>query len=205
MGDWEFRDPLFLTLALLSPLAYFLAKRAPAVVGFSSLNLLQAAPRSLRSRLTRLPALLMATAVLLLAIGAARPRTPDAQTKVSREGISIMMVVDRSGSMQARDLVPDDLSVDRLTVVKQVFRRFVLGGEDAGKGRPDDRIGLVAFARFADSLCPLTLDHGNLVSLADDLQIVSRRDEDGTALGDGLALAVERLRRETRAAELPSC
>ena len=136
VGDWEFRDPLFLSLALLSPLAYFLAKRAPAVVGFSSLNLLQAAPRSLRSRLTRLPALLLAAAVLLLAIGAARPRTPDAQTKVSREGISIMMVVDRSGSMQARDLVPEDLSVDRLTVVKQVFRRFVLGGEDAGRAGP---------------------------------------------------------------------
>ena len=52
-------------------------------------------------------------------------------------------------------------------------------------------VGLIAFAGFADSLCPLTLDHGNLVSMVDDLEIVRRRDEDGTALGDGLALAVD--------------
>jgi Ca-activated chloride channel family protein len=72
----------------------------------------------------------------------------------------------------------------------------VLGSRgNAGRGRPDDTIGLVAFAGYADSLCPLTLDHGNLVSIVDDLEIVKRRDEDGTALGDGLALAVERLRR----------
>jgi Ca-activated chloride channel family protein len=56
-------------------------------------------------------------------------------------------------------------------------------------------IGLVAFAGYADSLCPLTLDHGSLVSMVDDLEIVRTRDEDGTALGDGLALAVERLRQ----------
>jgi Ca-activated chloride channel family protein len=97
--------------------------------------------------------------------------------------------------MNARDLVRDDTSVDRLSVVKKVFRQFVLGDGRSGTGRPDDMIGLVAFARYADSLCPLTLDHGNLASMAEDLQIVTREDEDGTAIGDGLALAVERLRR----------
>ena len=79
-------------------------------------------------------------------------------------------------------------------MVKDVFQEFVLGG-DAGRGRPDDVIGLVAFAGYADSLCPLTLDHGNLVTMVQDLEIVNRRNEDGTALGDGLALAIERLRR----------
>jgi Ca-activated chloride channel family protein len=103
------------------------------------------------------------------------------------------MVVDRSGSMQARDFVRGDASVSRLDVVKEVFRRFV-AGEGGGGGRPDDLIGLVAFARYADGLCPLTLDHGNLQAILADVEIASGRNEDGTAIGEGLALAVERLR-----------
>lgn len=107
-----------------------------------------------------------------------------------------MMVVDLSSSMNARDLVKDDVSVNRLDVVKDVFVGFVLGDQDAvTTGRPDDLIGLVTFAGYADSVCPLTLDHGNLASIVKDLQIVSVRSEDGTAIGDGLGLAVERLRR----------
>ncbi len=196
MGDIEFRDPAFLLLGLLVPFAYWLASRTPALIRYSSLSIPDAAPRSLRVRLTRLPAVLMALAVLLFSVAIAGPRTPDAETKVSRQGIAIMMVVDHSGSMQARDLVKDDYSIDRLTVVKDVFRQFVLGdGQQAGDGRPDDTIGLIAFAGYADSLCPLTLDHGNLTTMAEDLEIVSTREEDGTAIGDGLALAVERLRQ----------
>jgi Ca-activated chloride channel homolog len=89
--------------------------------------------------------------------------------------------------------VEDDLSVDRLAVVKQVFRDFIAGGR-FGEGRTDDLVGLIAFARYADSLCPLTLDHGNLLTILEDLEIVTEREEDGTAVGEGLALAVERLR-----------
>lgn len=194
MNGWEFRDPLFLLVALAAPFVLWAASRSTSAVRYSSLSLTDRAPRSWRVRLSKLPAVLMAVAVVSLAVALAGPRTPDAETKVSREGIAIMMVVDRSGSMQARDLVKDDLSVDRLAVVKDVFQEFVLGG-DAGRGRPDDAIGLVTFAGYADSLCPLTLDHGNLVTMVADLEIVKRRDEDGTALGDGLALAIERLRR----------
>jgi Ca-activated chloride channel family protein len=194
MISWEFRDPLFLFVAIVAPLVLWLAARSPSAVRYSSLHLVDRARRSWRVRFSKLPAVLMAFAVACLAVALAGPRTPDSETKVSREGIAIMMVVDRSGSMQARDLVRNDLSVDRLAVVKDVFKEFVLGG-DAGQGRPDDHIGLIAFAGYADSLCPLTLDHGNLVNMVNDLEIVSRRDEDGTALGDGLALAVERLRR----------
>jgi Ca-activated chloride channel family protein len=193
--NWEFRDPLFLLLALVAPLVFWVASRSGSAVRYSSLKIPDSGPRAWRVRLAKLPAVLLALAVLALAVALAGPRTPDAETKVSREGIAIMMVVDRSGSMHARDLVKDDSSVDRLAVVKDVFQQFVLGGGGkAGRGRPDDPIGLVAFAGYADSLCPLTLDHGNLVSIVDDLEIVRRRDEDGTALGDGLALAVERLR-----------
>ncbi|HVX11231.1 MAG TPA: VWA domain-containing protein [Pirellulales bacterium] len=192
----EFRDPWLLLLVCLAPLAFAAASRSASAIRFSSLDVPDRAGRSWRVRLAVLPAALSALAVACLAVAAAGPHTPDAETKVSREGIAVMAVIDRSGSMHARDLVKDDLSVDRLSVVKDVFRQFVLGGK-AGGGRPDDVVGLVAFAGYADSLCPLTLDHGNLVSIVDDLQIVSGRDEDGTALGDGLALAVERLRQST--------
>jgi Ca-activated chloride channel family protein len=196
MSDWEFRDPWLLLTALLGVLVWWLAVRRPSVVHFSSLTIFDRVPRTWRARLVRLPAWLLALAVVSLSVALARPRTPDAQTKVSREGIAIMMVVDRSSSMQARDLVEDDTSIDRLTVVKKVFRDFVLGKDGAGQGRDDDTIGLVAFAGYADSLCPLTLDHGNLTVLAEDLEIVKQRSEDGTAIGEGLALAVERLRKD---------
>ena len=195
MFDWELRDPWFLLACFLAPLAYFVSTRSSSWVQFSSLMVPDQAPRTLRGRLTKLPAVLTAVAVALLAIALAGPRTPNAETQIYREGIAIMMVVDRSSSMDARDLVRDDRSVNRLTVVQEVFQRFVLGGGHSGRGRPDDMIGLVAFAGYADSLCPLTLDHGNLVSMATDIEIVRERSEDGTAIGEGLALAVERLRR----------
>jgi Ca-activated chloride channel family protein len=198
MNSWDFRDPLFLLVALAAPLVFMVASRSKSVVRYSSLTIAEHAPRPLRVRFSKFPAVLIAGAIVALAIALAGPRTPNTETKVSREGIAVMMVVDRSGSMRARDLVKDDYSVDRLTVVKNVFKQFVLGGEGgAGKGRPDDTIGLIAFAGYADSLCPLTLDHGNLTTIVEDLEIVKRRDEDGTAIGDGLALAVERLRRST--------
>ena len=196
MSEIEFRDPLFLWVASLAPLAYWLAGRSGSQIRYSSLTIPEQGPRSLRCRLAWLPAVSISLSVVLISIALAGPRTPDAETKVSREGIAIMMVVDQSGSMRARDLVENDVSVDRLSVVKDVFREFVLGEESAARtGRPDDTIGLIAFAGYADSICPLTLDHGNLTSMVEDLEIVSDRNEDGTAIGDALALSVERLRR----------
>ena len=201
MSDWELRDPLFLLVGLLAPLVYLFASRLPGAVTYSSLSIITGAPVSLRRRLAALPALLLALATLTLAIALAGPRTGSAVNRIKREGIAIAMVVDRSGSMRARDFVADDLSVDRLAVVKQVFRDFVVGGRHSG-GRPDDLIGLVAFARYADSLCPLTLDHGNLLTILEDLEIVTDPEEDGTAVGEGLALAVERLRGHPAASKV---
>lgn len=196
MFDWELRDPWFLLLLGLIPLAYRLASRAPAVLGYSSLALLAGTARSWRQRWAPLPAWLLALALILLVIALARPRTPHRESRISREGIAIMMVVDLSSSMDARDMVAEDRSINRLNVVKDVFVDFVQGtGRAAGQGRPDDLIGMVTFARYADSVCPLTLDHGNLVNMVRELEIVTQRSEDGTALGDGLGLAVERLRR----------
>ena len=201
MPDWELRDPLFLLAALLAPLVYWLGARLPGAVTYSSLEIVDRAPRSLRARLSVLPALGLALATALLALALAGPRSGDAISKVSREGIAIVMVVDRSGSMQARDFVEGDVSVDRLQAVKQVFRDFVRGSDAVG-GRPDDLVGLVSFARYADGLCPLTLDHGNLLAILDQVEIVSERSEDGTAIGEGLALAVERLRRHPAKSKL---
>ena len=190
-GSFELRDPLFLLAALAAPVVYVLAARLPSSVTYSSLSLVAAAPRSARSRLAHLPALLLALATAALSIALAGPRTGNATTTIHREGIAIAMVVDRSGSMQARDFVRGDASVSRLDAVKQVFRDFV-----SGRGRGGDLIGLVAFARYADGLSPLTTDRGNLLQILSQLEIATDPEEDGTAVGEGLALAVERLRGE---------
>lgn len=198
--DWELRDPWFLTLLPLAFVIYWLATRSTSRVGYSSLRLFSGTGVSWKQRFAKLPALLMAISFVALVIALARPRTPQRETRVAREGIAMMMVVDLSSSMDARDLVRDNYRRNRLDVVKEVFETFVLGGDIEGgrvEGRSDDLVGLVTFAGYADSVCPLTLDHGNLVSLVRDLEIVEFRQEDGTAIGDGLGLAVERLRRST--------
>ena len=104
-----------------------------------------------------------------------------------------MLVVDRSGSMDARDFVAGDYSVSRLDAVKRALQTFVLGTRGSG-GRPNDLVGVVAFGTYADGVCPLTLDHGNLMGIVDQLEVARERAESATAVGEGLALAVERLR-----------
>lgn len=192
-SNWELRDPLFLAAGLLAPLVYVLAKRLPSSLIYSSLSLAEAAPRSLRVRLSTLPAMLFGIATLCLAIAMAGPRTGDATTKVKRDGIAIMLVIDRSGSMEARDFVTDDYSVSRLDAVKSALQDFVIGN-NSNSGRPNDLIGAVAFGTYADGVCPLTLDHNNLMSIINDLQVARVQTEAATAIGEGLALATERLR-----------
>ena len=194
MMSLEFRDPFFLVFIAVTPFIFQLARRQPSVVRYSSLSLLEAAPTSWRVSLLPLPAGLWALASALLALALAGPRIGDANTRIQREGIAMMLVVDRSGSMNARDFVDEDRSVDRLDAVKRVLSTF-LGQDGRGPGRPDDLIGLITFARYADSVAPLTLDHVNLTSILDQVEVVNDPEEDGTAVGEGLALAVERLRQ----------
>lgn len=202
LGGFEFSHPWFLFGILLAALVFRQASRLSASVTYSSLSLVASKRRSLRERLVWLPPLLFALATCALAIALAGPRTGDSVSEVKREGIAIAMVVDRSGSMEARDFVRGDTSTSRLDVVKRIFRDFVVGGGAFGDGRPDDLIGLVTFARYADGLCPLTLDHGNLVAILDEIQTPVDQTEDGTAVGEGLGLAVERLRREETASKI---
>jgi Ca-activated chloride channel family protein len=201
-SNFEFSNPLLLLFGLLAPFAYVQASRLPSVVQYSSLRLLESSSRSLRSRLTWLPAALMAFAVLALSVALAGPRTGNAVSEVKREGIAIGMVVDRSGSMEARDFVRGDTSTSRLDVVKSIFHDFVSGGSGFGEARTDDLIGLITFARYADGLCPLTLDHGSLIAILDQIETPIDQREDGTAVGEGLALAVERLRRQEAASKI---
>ena len=191
--DWELRDPIFLTAGLLVPVVYMLARRLPSSLTYSSLALPDAAPQSLRVRFSVMPAVLFALAAACLTFALAGPRTGDATTKVKREGIAIMLVVDRSGSMDARDFVEGDYSVSRLDAVKGALREFVLGG-NGGAGRPDDLVGIVAFGTYADGVSPLTLDHGNLMAVVEELVVAREQAEAATAIGEGLALGVERLR-----------
>jgi Ca-activated chloride channel family protein len=119
-------------------------------------------------------------AVILLIIVLARPQSSDKFQDVSTEGIDIVMAMDISGSMLARDFKPD-----RLEASKDVATEFI-------SGRPYDRIGLVVFSGESFTQCPLTTDHAVLINLLQEIQ--SGMIEDGTAIGMGLANAVNRIK-----------
>jgi Ca-activated chloride channel family protein len=137
-------------------------------------------------------------AIVLMVLSLARPRHGREQTMVSTNGVAIELVVDRSGSMQALDFQIDGKSVDRLTAIKNVAGKFVMGSEGSDnrmalEGRVSDLIGLVTFAGYADAITPLTLDHAFLVGQLERAEIVTNRREDGTAIGDAISLAVDKL------------
>lgn len=188
----ELTHPWYLAALLAVVPAWLWSRRAAGRVLFSSLAVLPARSSTWRTRLAFLPAALIAAAVGCLAVALAGPRAGEENAQVHRDGIAIVMAIDTSGSMAALDLSSGGHEQTRLDAVKAVFRRFVLGGAGLA-GREDDAIGVVSFARYADTRAPLTLDHGNLVAAVDALRLTTERTEDGTAIGDGLALAIERL------------
>mgnify|MGYP001824502649 CR=1 FL=1 len=183
----------FLTLLILPIIAWRLfAPRRRSAVRFSSLKLAQQIRPSLRQKLGWLPAALTLAACLFLILALARPREGREQTIAESEGIAIEMVVDRSGSMQAMDFQIEGQHVDRLTAIKKVAGDFVTGNGDL-QGRFSDLVGLITFAGYADGETPPTLDHAFLVAQLNNARIVSARSEDGTAIGDAISLAVEKL------------
>jgi Ca-activated chloride channel family protein len=184
----------FLLLAALP----FLIRQArhgkgSAALRFSSVKNARSCAPSWKMRFRHLPLLLRILAILLLTIGLARPQEGREEVRDVRQGIAIEMVVDRSGSM-GQELYYEGRQFNRLEVVKKIFKEFVLGNEKDLKGRPNDLIGMVTFARYADTVCPLTLSHGALDRFIENIRIVTRKNEDGTAIGDGLALAAARLK-----------
>ena len=191
-------SPYALLLLLFVPVLLYLCQqqRYSVAVRYSSIADLVALSPSLATRLRWVLPCLRTLALLLCILALARPQRGIEAIKISSEGIAILMVVDISGSMAALDLQVDGRQSSRLDAVKQTFRSFVGGGKNLS-GREGDLIGMVTFARYPDSLCPLTLDHDTLLSLLDQVDIVSVPEEDGTAIGEGMALGVERLKDST--------
>ena len=104
------------------------------------------------------------------------------------------MVVDRSGSMRA-EMDYEGQKLNRLEAVKRVLDDFVTGDKKGLQGRTGDLIGLITFARYADTVCPLILSHNVLTEFLKKTEIVTLRSEDGTAIGDAIALAAARLKK----------
>ncbi len=191
-----FHSPGYLLLLLLlPPLAWrMFAPRQRSAIRFSSLQIAQQLTPTLRQRLSWLPTALTLTAIAVIIVALARPREGRDQTVAESEGIAIEMVVDRSGSMQAMDFQISGRPVDRLTAIKQVASDFVIGDQTQKlEGRFSDLVGLITFAGYADGQTPPTLDHAFLISQLNGTRIVSNRGEDGTAIGDAISLAVEKL------------
>jgi Ca-activated chloride channel homolog len=184
----------FLILPLVVLLVWFVLRRHRGVgLRFSSVGIAGSSGSSLRTRLRHLPMIGRVIAIVLLTVGLARPQQGREEVRDVSQGIAIEMVVDRSGSM-GQELIYEGKQLNRLEVVKKIFKEFILGNGKDLQGRPSDLIGMVAFARYADTLCPLTLSHGALDRFIESIQVVTRRNEDGTAIGDALALAAARLR-----------
>ena len=185
--------PWYLVLLVFLPwFAWRLFRKRPGGLRFSATGLMRQMAPTLRQRMTWLPPLLTLASIVCMIVALARPREGRERTVVEGEGIAMEMVVDRSGSMQAMDFQLNGEPVDRLTAIKNVAGKFVNGG-DKLEGRFNDLIGLIVFARYADSETPPTLDHSFLTSQLNRTQIVNSRREDGTAIGDAISLAIEKL------------
>lgn len=197
----EFREPLFLWISLLAIPLFFVMLRRGGRIRFSSLSMWAVKTTSFRAKTSFIPALLLALSFVALSVTLAGPRVPGGVIKQHREGIAMMLAIDKSGSMAALDMSKGDKEQDRLEALKDVLGDFIKGNGKL-KGRYDDAIGIVSFASYPDSDCPLTLDHVTLMQLVDDISIVTDREESGTAIGDALGLSVERLRESESASKV---
>ncbi len=182
----SFRDPTyFYLLALIPILAVFAWKhwaQMQSRLRYSTLQFFKGTPRTIRSLLARFMWVIRLGALALLVVALARPRAGMHLEEVTTEGIDIMLVMDVSTSMLAEDFKP----VNRIEASKAVAKEFV-------QGRKNDRIGVVVFAGEAFPQCPLTLDYGVVMEIIDRIQ-VAPPEWDGTAIGNGLATAVARLK-----------
>lgn len=181
----HFASPHYLwLLTLLAPMiAYYVWRtmQGGAAIQISTVEGVARAPKSVRYYLRHLPFALRAAAFGLLVVALARPQQIEQNVRTSSEGIDIMLAIDVSASMLARDFEPD-----RITAAKEVAGSFI-------SDRYGDRIGLVAFAAEAFTQSPLTTDQSTLQTLLAQIRS-GLIDDSGTAIGNGLATAINRLR-----------
>lgn len=200
--DLSFQAAIVLAVVLVGGVLWrTMRSKRRASVAMPTLPIIARGARGLRARLYVLPEILRVAALVLLIFAFARPREGEERVHVSSEGVAIMMLVDRSSSMeQPMQFSGQELS--RLEVVKSVFQSFVLGGEDL-PGRPGDLIGLSSFARFIEHNCPLTLDHESLGLFLESIA-PANPVEDGTSIGDALRHATLTLIAGTESTDIRS-
>jgi Ca-activated chloride channel family protein len=184
MKEMSFANPNFLWLLVILPLiiGWYVFKNYYRANSFliSTPIVFNGYKPSLKSYLRHLPFALRCVAIALLIVALARPQSKHSWQDVRTEGIDIVLAVDISASMLAKDLKPD-----RLEASKAVATKFI-------ENRPDDRIGLVIFSGESFTQCPLTTDHTVLKNLFSSVK--TGMVQDGTAIGMGLATAVSRLK-----------
>ncbi len=208
MMGFRFQDPLWLLLLVpLLAIGWWNSRRQPAAAVYSNIDVLKTLPCTAAQRVRRLLPWVALLGLGLVTVALARPQQGREEFRARAEGIAIEMCIDRSGSMNTKDFELGGEPISRLEMVKKLFRQFVKGG-DGLAGRQDDLIGLVDFGGFAEAKCPLTLDHAALEQLLDTVDIarpmidssgnmVNRnllQEDQSTAIGDALALAVDRLK-----------
>ena len=187
MGHFVFHDPLWLLLLLALPLAWWLRQRqrvSVLVVPFAA-----AWHRPSYTSVSRWPVGLVGTGLVLLIVALARPQQVEDKRESHMRGYDLMLAVDLSGSMLAEDYERGGDRINRLQAVKPVIQAFV-------NQRPGDRIGIVVFSGRAYTMAPLTFDHDWLGRQLERLRI--GLIEDGTAIGDGLGVALSRLEQAQR-------
>jgi Ca-activated chloride channel homolog len=184
MNNVTFANPLFLYLLVVVPamIAFYVIKqhKTTASLRMPGLQPFESTKKTFRHYLRHIMFGMKTLAIGLLIVVLARPQTTNRFQDSSTEGIDIVLTLDISGSMLARDFRPD-----RLEASKNVATEFI-------SGRPYDRIGLVVFSGESFTQCPLTTDHAVLINLLREIK--SGMIEDGTAIGMGLATAVNRIK-----------
>ncbi len=182
IDNWA--NPEYLYLLLVIPLLviwyWFKNSTVSADLRFSGLQVFNNMKTSPKTWLIHSLFVLRIFAIALLIIALARPQSISTKQNINIEGIDIVMTIDVSGSMLARDFKPD-----RLEATKEVAAEFIAR-------RPNDRVGLVIFSGEAFTQVPLTTDHTMISNIFVEVQ--SGMIEDGTAIGDGLATSVSRLK-----------
>jgi len=183
----DFARPELLYLLLIIPLmlAWYIYKytRSQPSLQVSAIDPFMNQPASWRLWLIHFMFALRVLAIALIILAIARPQSSLRRQDVTVEGIDIVIAFDISGSMLAEDFKPN-----RIEAAKDLAIEFI-------QNRPNDRLGLVVFAGESFTQSPLTIDHAVLINLFRDVRAGIIRD--GTAIGDGLAIAVDRLRNST--------